>query len=205
MEDYIVSFLGHQIYLAPVILLIVEESGIPIPVPGDIIIAFIGYEVSRGLIPYFVAFIMILCSVLIGASILYFLSTRYGERIIDKFGNSIHLDRDKLHSVEGKFKKYGPLVIIFGRHVPGFRIPITVFSGISKVTYKTFILSTFISVIFWIAFYLEVGRQLGPRTVNLLKAHHLFYVFFIVGILFVIGYVWILVRKRNTDTKNTDK
>ncbi len=203
IEDFIVSFLSHQIYLAPIVLLIIEESGIPIPVPGDIIIAYIGYEVAKGVIPYFTAFAIILCSVLIGASILFHLSIKYGQHILNRFGKNIHLDESKIITVEKYFKKYGPLVIIFGRHIPGFRVPITVFSGISKVTYRTFILSTFISVIFWIAFYLEVGKQLGPRTVSLLKAHHILYVFVFIIFLLIVGYIWYVNKVNNSTNKKS--
>lgn len=203
IEDFFVALLSHQIYLAPIGLLIIEESGIPIPIPGEIIIAYIGYEVSKGIIPYFVAFIMILCSILMGATILYFLSYRYGEHILLRFGKQFHVNREKLFTVEKYFKKYGPLVIIFGRHIPGFRIPVTIFSGMSKVGYRTFIVSTFISVIFWIVFYLELGKQLGPQIINLLKAHHVYYFFFFAVILVIAVYVMFLRFKNRTLNKKS--
>jgi membrane protein DedA with SNARE-associated domain len=197
LEDFFVSLLGRQVYLAPILLLILEESGLPVPVPGDIIIAFIGYEVSQGRIAYPVAFLMILCSVLSGATILYFVSARYGQKVVLRFGKYFHLNPEKLIRVEKHFEKYGPFVIIVGRHIPGFRVPITVFSGMSKVTYKTFILSTFISVIFWIAFYLEVGKQLGLKTVNLLKSNHVYYGFLFIGLAVFIGYLFFIYLKKS--------
>jgi membrane protein DedA with SNARE-associated domain len=81
----------------------------------------------------------------------------------------------KLLYVEHKFKKYGSWVIIIGRHIPGLRIPITVFSGISGVSFRTLFWSTFASVIFWIPAYLEVGRRLGKRATSLLQAHQDYY------------------------------
>lgn len=170
-EDVIVGFLIHQIYLAPIILLVLEEIGIPIPF-ADFVIAYTGYQVAVGRIPYLIAFIILLISDLIGATTLYLLSRRYGKLLVEKFGKFIDLDMKKLDSVEGYFRKFGPIVIIIGRHIYGFKVPITLFSGISKMRYLTFALSVIISDSFWIPFYLSLGKRLGPKTIRLFHVYH---------------------------------
>jgi len=170
-EDILTRFLVHQIYLAPIILLILEEIGVPLPF-ADLVIAYTGYQVAIGRIPYFVAFLILLISDIIGASILYFIAGRYGKKIVNKFGKYIDLDMDKLNSFEGKFRKYGPLAIIVGRHIYGFKVPITIFSGISKMRYFVFAGSILVSDIFWIPFYLSLGKKLGPKTIHLFHEFH---------------------------------
>jgi membrane protein DedA with SNARE-associated domain len=65
--------------------------------------------------------------------------------------------------------RWGPIVIIFGRHLPGFRIPITVAAGTFKVRYRVFAPSVAISTAIWagVWFWLEArfGRQVG-RFIN---------------------------------------
>src|SRR5260370_41158178 len=85
-EDWIIALLQHQVYLGPMLLLTIEEAGVPLPVPGDVTLAYLGYEVSKGLIPFYLAFFLMLISVLLGSSILYYLSYRFGQRIILTFG-----------------------------------------------------------------------------------------------------------------------
>jgi membrane protein DedA with SNARE-associated domain len=170
-EDILVAFLVHQIYLAPVILLILEEVGVPLPF-ADLVIAYTGYQVAIGRIPYAVAYIILLLSDVIGATILYLIARRYGKKLVDRFGKYIDLDMDKLNAVEGKFRKFGPLVIIVGRHIYGFKVPITIFSGISKMRYYIFLISVIISDSLWIPFYLSIGKRLGPRTMRLFHAYH---------------------------------
>jgi membrane protein DedA with SNARE-associated domain len=187
--DWIVALLHQHAYLALVLLLTAEEAGIPLPLPGDFVIAYLGYQVSKGVLPYAVAFLLPLLAILVGSSILYALSSRYGQRIVLKFGKYIHVDEKKLLTVEKKFKRYGPWVIILGRHIPGFRIPITIFAGMSSVSYRTFLLSTFISVVFWIVIYLTIGKSLGAKTVSLLHAHYGYYLFLAVPIVIVLLYV----------------
>jgi membrane protein DedA with SNARE-associated domain len=195
--DFIDSIIEHQGILAPILFLIIEESGVPLPIPGDIVIAYTGYQVSKGAISYSVAFMLLLMAVLLGSSILYYLSSHYGQKIVLKFGEYIDLDEKKLLIVEEKFRKYGPLVIIIGRHIPGFRIPITVFSGMSHIKYRTFILSTFISVIIWIPVNLSLGQQLGPKTVHLLHGHPEYYLVGAIPFLIAcVSYILFRIRRK---------
>lgn len=199
-SDWIEFFLIHQPILYSILLLTIEEMGIPIPVPGDVVIAFLGYEVSKGEITYPIAFIILMIAVLIGSSVLYYLSYHFGQIIILKLGKFLHLSEKRLLQVEEKFRKYGFLVIIFGRHIPGFRIPITVFAGMSKISYKTFILSTFVSIIAWIPIYLYVGIKLGKRTLNMIhfSSWHITYLlpFIFIAILAVV-FIKIRLAKKN--------
>lgn len=175
-EDAIVTFLSHQIFLAPLVLLFIDEAGFPLPY-ADFAIAYLGYQVSLGHISFWLAFFLLLLIDLLGASLLYFISFRYGPHLIEKFGKYIHLDEEKLTMVEEKFRKYGPGFIIVGRHLPGFRIPITVFSGISKVPYRVFISSLCITTIPWILFYMSVGQHVGKRIIRMFHTHGLSIIF----------------------------
>lgn len=135
-QDFIINFLTQQTYLAPIVLLFLEEAGFPLPT-ADFVIAYTGYHVSLGNISYTNAFFILLFADLLGSSLLYFLCHSYGAKAINKLSQYIDLDQHKLDLVAQKFGKYGPLAIIFGRHVPGFRIPITIFSGLSKIDRKS--------------------------------------------------------------------
>jgi len=188
--DSIELFLRTHTALAPVLLLALEEAGVPVPIPGDIVIAYVGYQVSLGHLSYITAFIILLAAVLSGSSLLYYLSYRYGNKLITRFGPYLHINEKKLHTLEHKFKKYGPWVIIIGRHIPGFRIPITIFSGMSEIRFKTFFLSTIASVIIWIPVNLALGIKLGHKTVTLFKGHSEF--FFLATIPFFLFILYIV-------------
>ncbi len=169
--DWIESFLAHQGVYAPLLLLVIEEMGIPLPIPGDFVIAYTGYQVSKGSVSYPVAYVILLISILIGSSILFVVSAKYGQTLVLKFGKYIHLNEGNLKAVEKQFNKYGSWVIIFGRHLPWIRVPITVFAGMSGITYRKFLLCTFISAILWIPLYLYLGQRLGIQTVQIFRHH----------------------------------
>jgi membrane protein DedA with SNARE-associated domain len=200
--DWLVGFVVHQALIAPFLLLFLEESGIPLPIPGDVYVAFAGYQVSANHMPYWGAFLLLLLSVLAGSSILYYASVRWGRILVLKLGIYLHVNEKKLLQIENSFKKYGFWVIIFGRHIPGFRIPITIFSGISGVSYRTFIVSTFISVVFWIALYLSVGEKIGRSIVHDLRSNPYYFIFFIVPyLIFIISILYVKFKKKNIKSK----
>lgn len=197
IADSLASFVIHQAFIAPFILLLAEESGVPLPIPGDVYVAFAGYQVSLARMPYWLAFLMLLISVLIGSSILYYISRRWGKILVVKLGSYLHVDEHKLLIVKTYFRKYGFWVIVFGRHIPGFRIPITIFSGISEVPYRTFILSTFVSVVFWIALYLSVGEKLGKNVLHSLRGNPLYYIFFVIPyVIFICFSLYVRFKKK---------
>ena len=175
LTTFLEFLLTNQSLFAPPLLLLIEEAGIPLPIPGDVILAYTGYQIAKGSISYVVAYITTLLAIFVGSSILYFLSARFGQKIVVKFGSYLHLNEKKLVLIENKFRKYGIWFIIVGRHIPGLRVPITIFAGMSHIRYRTFIISTMISVVFWIPVYLSLGEHLGAKTVKLMQGNHLYF------------------------------
>lgn len=166
LEEYIdvlQHFLVSKMVLAPLLLLFVEECGIPLPINGDIILAYTGYRLSlnRGGPDIWQAFFAAQFAALAGSTVLFFLSRRWGQVVIYKLGRFIFLKEKHIKKAEQLFARWGILAIIVGRHIPGLRIPVTIFAATSGVKYLTFILSTFVSTSVWILFYLFAGRRIG--------------------------------------------
>lgn len=161
--DALQHFIATKLVLAPLLLLFVEEAGIPIIVPGDVIIAYTGFQLTSTASgpQMWEAFITAQLAVIGGATILFFVSKRWGQLLIKKLAKFVFIQERQVERAERLFAKYGPLAIIFGRHIPGLRIPITVFAATSGVRYRTFIICTFISTSAWILFYLSIGKKLG--------------------------------------------
>lgn len=163
--DAVQRFLSNDVILAPLLLLFVEECGIPLPINGDIILAYTGYRLSISAHgpPIWQAFIAAQLAALAGATVLFFLARRWGQMIIFKLGKFIFLEEKHIRAAERMFRRWGILAIIVGRHIPGLRIPVTIFAATSGVKYPVFIVSTFVSTSVWILAYLIAGKSIGAR------------------------------------------
>ncbi len=167
--ELIATFIQQQSVLAPLLLLFIEEAGVPIFIPGDGVLAYTGYIVqSTHQSSLGVAFAAGVLAVTVGASILFFAARKFGPQLVTKLGRFIFLEESHIHRAEQLFQRYGIWTIIVGRHIPGMRIPITIFAAISGIRYRTFIACTLVSTLLWIWVYLSLGKRYGSDV------HHLF-------------------------------
>jgi membrane protein DedA with SNARE-associated domain len=174
-------------------LLYLEESGIPLPVPGDVYVLYLGHAAAGSTLKTVAALLGIIAAVVGGSSNMFLLSRHWGERLLrGRLGVILHVDAAGVARAERWLRRWGPIVIIFGRHLPGFRIPITVVAGTFRVSYWVFASSVAVSTAIWASawFWLEAhfGRQVG-RFAN---EHRWTYVVIAAIVVFVI--VSVIVR-----------
>lgn len=189
------EFFRRNAFLPGFAALYVEESGIPLPAPGDVFVMYVGVHVPHHFGAWILAWLGLIAAVVLGATNLFLLSRKYGRRLAESsYAEYAHLSHDRLVRAEKWFGRYGVLAIIFGRHIPGFRIPITVAAGIFNVPYRVFAPSVAVSTAIWAGVVLIIGINFGPRLGTLLQAHTFLY--FAWGAIVVGLVVSIFVRQR---------
>ena len=159
-------------YMASYGLLYIEESGIPLPAPGDVFVMYVGAHVPRGLVSWVLAWLGLIGVVVLGATNLFFISRRFGRRLVHgRFAHLAHLSPERLARAERWFDRYGVIAIIFGRHIPGFRIPITVTAGVFRVSYPVFAACVAVSTAIWAGVVIIIGINFGGRMEAFLRLH----------------------------------
>jgi membrane-associated protein len=153
-----------------------EELGIPLPAPGDVVIAWGGYLTTTGAIPYPAAYLAVVGGAVTGSFCLYSLSKRFGHPFLLRFGRYIGLYPERLAKAERAFQRWGPWAIIVGRHIPGMRIVLSAFAGVFKVRARVFVPCVLVSASVWAFIFLEIGRLLGRNSRYLFRLFpaHLF-------------------------------
>jgi membrane protein DedA with SNARE-associated domain len=173
---------------AALALLYAEESGVPLPVPGDVYIIYLGNLAAGSVTALLAAWLGIIAVVVAGASNLYLVSRRWGPRLIrHRLASLLHLDPQRLAQAQGWFDRWGPLAIIFGRHIPGFRIPITVVAGAFGVRYRYFAPSVAVSTAIWAAFWLVLGARFGHLVAALLGRNPWIYLVLAAGVTLLVA------------------
>lgn len=194
------SFVGHLLRQFGVVaafgLLYAEESGVPMPMPGDVFVMYVGHHAGHGL-TWLAAWLGLIAVVVLGASNLYFISQRWGRSIVEhRLAKLLHLTPARIDQAERWFGRYGVWTLVFGRHIPGLRVPLTVAAGIFRVPYRVFIASVAISTAVWAGFFMMLGAVFGGRIGHLLQLHREGYVILPAVIVLAFGlYVLILLRR----------
>ena len=131
-------FLDEHAQIALFIWLFLEEAGVPMPVPGDLVVLAAGTRISLGQIHWVVAILLVEAATLLGSSILYFLARRGGRPFLNRFGRYLMLDQARIARTEEVLQRRGFLAVVIGRLTPGLRITTTFAAGALGVPYRQF-------------------------------------------------------------------
>ncbi|MGH7876046.1 MAG: DedA family protein [Candidatus Dormibacteraceae bacterium] len=169
-----------------ILLLYLEESGIPLPIPGDVYVVYLGHLASGSTEKWLLAWLAIIATVVAGASNLYLISRRWGPRLLEhRLAAMLHLNEKRVAMAQGWLDRWGPLAIIVGRHIPGLRVPITVVAGTLRLRYVYFMPSVAVSTAIWAGAWLYIGSRFGHAAVTFLRANRLVFLV-LVGVVLVV-------------------
>ena len=166
------GFLRQHGQAGAIALLFVEESGVPMPVPGDAFVFYVGHRLSPDPFAWAVAWLGFVAAVVLGASILYLIARRWGWRLArGRPGRIFHITPTRLERAERWFRRWGFWALLVGRHVPGMRVPLTLAAGTFDFPYRTFVLSVGLSAATWAAIFLVLGAQIGDDLQAMIEVH----------------------------------
>ena len=191
--NYLHHYLHIGLYSSLFILILIEEIGIPLPVPGDAFLVIFGVLSRSGQTEFLPTLLIILTASLVGGSVLYYLSFYFGRPLVEKYGKYIHMSHSQLDHMEHWMGRYGWWTIFVARLIPTLRIGGSLVAGILQVRYRTYISATMAATIIWTAVYFSIGAYLGKHYgpfVNQLLSNHffflgLFFFFLISGLIMV--------------------
>jgi len=167
------SFLDRHGLLAAFVFLLIEEAGVPVPVPGDVLMLVLGVHAREGIVPLWQAIAVTWLGTMIGSSFLYFGSRAAGRGLVYRYGRFIRLTPERLDRAEQWLKKHGSRAVFVGRLVPGLRIVTAVACGVFEVPFRVFFPAMSLGALLYIVVYTLLGYYLGPPVLRLLEAVHI--------------------------------
>lgn len=157
--------------------LYLEESGVPLPVFGDVLVVYLGHRFAGSPVALVGAWLGLVATIVAGSTNLYLVSRWWGRRLVEgPLGAILHLTPERVARAERWFGRWGAPAIIFGRHILGFRVPVTVAAGLFRVPYRVFAPSVAVSTAIWAAVWLGLGVEFGDRVGRFLGHHGWTYV-----------------------------
>ena len=161
LAQYLLAAFAHYQLLTLFVAVLVEEAGVPIPIPSDSLLMLAGAQNKRLTLEGIVLMLVAAFSAVAGASILYLIMRRGGRPFLHKYGKYLLLNEDRLDWLDRKFQKYGRISLIVGRLIPGLRILVTVLAGLSGMPYPEFFVTVLIAALIWAVVYYGIGLFAG--------------------------------------------
>lgn len=156
-------FLADYGYFAIFVLMLVEEAGLPLPLPNEVALMYVGYLSSQGRLDANLAGLAATAGAAGGSAILYTLAKRGGRPLIHRFGRFIHVTDARIDQAERWVARFGMVSIPIARLTPGLRIATTIVAGVLRVPYRVVIVSVVGVSLVWSFFWVHLGKALGDR------------------------------------------
>ena len=141
--------------------ILLEESGIPMPLPADIAMALAGYRVAQGQMSILEAFAIGQVATLTGSSLLFWVGRRGGRPLLARYGKYLFLNPERLNQAERMITRLGPLAVIIGRQIPGLRLASPLACGVFRVPYRVFLPAMFVGSTVYIGAFIALGIYLS--------------------------------------------
>jgi membrane-associated protein len=155
------AFLARWHYLGLFAVIFVEEAGVPLPIPGDLFIAAMGFLASTGRASFVPAAAVVTGATVLGATLLFLLSRHAGHRLLSWAGRWLGYSAAKQERLEARLQRHGLLTVVVGRLIPGLRIVMTVVAGALRLPHRTFAAGTLLAGLLWATIYFWLGYLLG--------------------------------------------
>jgi membrane protein DedA with SNARE-associated domain len=162
------ELLDKHSYIAIFLAVLLEELGIPMPIPTDLLIIFAGVKGSRSIPNLGLWFVLLNIASAIGASGLYWIVRRGGRPLIDRYGRYVHLGPKEVARAERLLARGGWWSIAIGRAIPGLRYLAVISCGLLHVPYMRFVTAHIAGSSVYIALFLALGSFFGPTVVRFL-------------------------------------
>jgi len=168
-ENRIQQKVGQELAVAGIYL---EESGVPMPVPSEASIGYLGQRTGGNPFAFVAAWLGLTGLIVLGATNVFAASRRFGPRlVVGPIGSALQLTPERVARAQRWFGRWGPLAIIVSRYVPGLRWAMAVACGSLRIPYRTFWLSTAISASIWSGLLLIAGVTFGDAIGRFALAH----------------------------------
>ena len=167
------SFLNRHGLVAAFVFLLIEEGGVPVPVPGDVLMLVLGIHAREGTVSLWQAVGATWLGTMIGSTLLYFGSRLAGRGLVYRYGRFIRLTPERLDNAEQWLKRHGSRAVFLGRLVPGLRIVTAVACGVFEVPFTVFFPAMSLGALLYILVYTLLGYFLGPPVLSLLEKVHI--------------------------------
>lgn len=178
------------------LLLFLEETGFPLPLPGDVYMVLAGYRVALGKMNLLWVLFLLETATLLGASLLFWLAARGGRPLLYRYGRYIRLDRAKLDRAEHWMQHRATAAIFLGRIIPGLRNVSVLAAGVFGVPYLKWLPPFALGSFIYILFFVMLGLLVGPQALELIAAPRLSFRLIVTMVLFVALTAFLIVMYR---------
>jgi membrane protein DedA with SNARE-associated domain len=121
-------------------LLLVKEAGLPVPIPGDLLVIGLGVGAAQGRFDPIVAIVAILVASIVGGSIQFLLVRGPGRRVLVGLLRRFGVLDERIERQTERVRRGGAGAVALARMTPGIRIVAIAAAGLAAMPFARFAL-----------------------------------------------------------------
>lgn len=162
MSPEVISQISKYGYGAIFVLIFLQETGVPNPVPNELVLLFCGYLIYTGAFIFPLVILSAVAADFTGTNILYVSFYFFGNYILKHKPRWIPVSQSAIHKLERRISTGRKGIIYIGRVTPFIRGYTSVACGLIQLKPKIFLPIAFLSGLTWSLFYVILGYLLAP-------------------------------------------
>jgi membrane protein DedA with SNARE-associated domain len=179
-------------------VLAVKEAGLPIPVPGDLLVIGAGAAAAHGGLPAPVIVVVLVGATVVGGAIQFVLVRGRARTAVLGLLGRVGLPAATVERGAGRFRSGGARTVAVARMTPGVRIVAVASSAIAEVGVRSFLAGLLIGNGVFLTGHFVLGLILGEPAVRLVASAGTGLILAGVGFALVGAAGWFLISRRRS-------
>jgi membrane protein DedA with SNARE-associated domain len=191
--DGLEAFLDSYGVAAVCAVMLVKAIGVPVPIPGDVILLATAARAAEGKVLLWLAFVALLLAITLGGTLQFLLARGPARQIVVRYGHRIGLTEARLDRVAARIRQGGLLTIGLGVLTPGVRTAVVPACGLTGVSLKVFLPGLALGSAIDVALHFAIGFAGSSVLAAILQPSPLL----VIVALAILGLAaWLLVARR---------
>jgi membrane protein DedA with SNARE-associated domain len=137
--DELDGFLEMYGLAAASLVMLVKAVGVPVPVPGDVILLATAARAAQGKVLLWLAFVALLAALTLGGTLQFVLARGPARLVVLRFGSRLGLSEQRLQRIGQQVQRGGLFGIALAVLTPGLRTAVVPACGVSGVPLRLFL------------------------------------------------------------------
>jgi membrane protein DedA with SNARE-associated domain len=133
------AFLAGYGLAAAFLLMLVKAAGVPVPIPGDVILLATAARAAEGKLLLWQAFLVLLLALSVGGVLQFLVARGPGRQVVYRYGRVLGLTQERLDRVAAGVRRGGMFGIGAAILTPGVRTAVVPACGLAAIPLRAFV------------------------------------------------------------------
>jgi membrane protein DedA with SNARE-associated domain len=194
--NVVAPYLEHYSYWAVLLLVMLEDFGVP--VPGETILIAAAIFAGTGRLNVVLVGLIGFIAAVVGDNIGFAIGHYGGRALALRWGKYVFLTEERLTKAEVFFNRHGGKIIVVARFIEGLRQANGIIAGISGMRWLRFVFYNALGAALWVGTWVTLGYLAGNHinTIYHYITNYSYYALIVAAVLLASYIIWRVMRHR---------